>query len=65
MNKKRLNTTKNKTEFTQSITMSDYLLSKLSKRASLLDTREPIKTGAKIANKTTTKKMSVINSYAT
>lgn len=41
----------------------------LLKRASLLDTREPIKSGAKKANKKTTKKrkihMSVLNSYVT
>lgn len=47
-----------------------YLLAMLSKRASLLDTREPIKSGAKKANKKTTKKKkerytSVLNSYVT
>lgn len=36
MNKKRLNTTKNKTEFTQSITMSDSLIATQAVKESII-----------------------------
>lgn len=36
MNKKRLNTTKNKTEFTQSITMSDSLFATQAVKESII-----------------------------